>query len=140
MIWPWQRLALSECWEYDECLWIFDGEGESQDGWLSDWTRKTLFFHLNSLNDKNKILQRIRDAITLAEVCTLRVLLVFTIVSWCCVSHFYITLLFVYLFFIYLFVSWGSDKVSILTHAYPQKPVRKIKVVTYNYQCWQAFV
>ena len=33
---PWWRFALSECMEYDDCVWIFGGEGASPDiGWLT---------------------------------------------------------------------------------------------------------
>ena len=33
---PWQRLMLSQCLECDDCLWIFDGEGASLDGYRNE--------------------------------------------------------------------------------------------------------
>ena len=34
---PWARLALSECLEYDDCLWIFGGKRASPDGYLNEY-------------------------------------------------------------------------------------------------------
>ena len=33
----WQRFALSVCLEYDNCLWIFGGEGASPDNYLNEY-------------------------------------------------------------------------------------------------------
>ena len=40
---PWRRFALSECLEYDNCLWIFGGEGASPDGNLNEYGDDLLF-------------------------------------------------------------------------------------------------
>ena len=37
MIRPWQKFALSEYLKYDDCLWIFGGEGVSSDGYLNEY-------------------------------------------------------------------------------------------------------
>ena len=52
----WLRCALPECLEHDDCLWIVGGKGVSLDGYLNEY-EYIIFFYLNSLTDKNKILQ-----------------------------------------------------------------------------------
>ena len=63
---PDHDLAFSKCLEYDNCLWIFDGKGASQDGYLDVYG--DYFLYSNSLIDKHKILQRVSDPTPFAKV------------------------------------------------------------------------
>ena len=45
MILHWWRSALSECLEYDDCVWISGGEGASLDGYMMN-TEALLFIYL----------------------------------------------------------------------------------------------
>ena len=51
MIQPCWRFALSDCLEYDDCVWIFGGEAASPDGYLNEYG-DFIFSYLNSLTEK----------------------------------------------------------------------------------------
>ena len=69
------RFALFESLEYDDCLYITCDERWLLDDYLNEYG-DFIFFCLNSLTDKNKILQGVSDPMALVEVCALQVLLV----------------------------------------------------------------